>query len=123
MKVSSFFWNVRGLGNHKTVEMLISLLKLHKTLLIFLAELMMLYTDASDVLFKSINMHLVATSPIVNSILDEFGCFNLKSARTFFLEPRVQCGCGKFIWCSSILPSKTLVISKVFHGRLPRSTY
>jgi len=66
MKVSSIFWNVRGLGNHKTLEMLISLLKLHKLLLVFLAEFMMSYTDAFDVLFKSINMHLVATSPIDN---------------------------------------------------------
>ena len=66
MKVSSFFWNVRGLGNHKTVEMLISLLKLRKPLLIFLVEPMMLYTDVFDVLFKYVNMHLVAMSLIVN---------------------------------------------------------
>jgi len=62
MKVSSFFWNIRGLGNHKTVKMLISLLKLHKPLLVFLVEPMIPYTDA----FKSISMHLVAMSPIVN---------------------------------------------------------
>ena len=68
MKVSSFFWNVRGLGNHKTMEMLISLLKLHKPLLVFLAEPMMSYTNAFDVLFKFVNMHLVATSPIVNKV-------------------------------------------------------
>ena len=52
MKVSSFFWNVRELCNHKTVEMLISLLKLHKPLLVFLVEPMMSYTYAFDVLFK-----------------------------------------------------------------------
>jgi len=68
MKVSSFFWNVRGLENHKTVEMLISLLKLHKPLLVFLVEPMMSYTDTFDVLFKYVNMHLVATSPIVNKV-------------------------------------------------------
>jgi len=66
MKVSSFFWNVRGQGNHKTVLMLISLLKLHKPLLVFLVEPMMSNIDAFDVLLKSVNMHLVATSPIVN---------------------------------------------------------
>jgi len=66
MNVFSFFWNVRGMGNHKTAEMLISLLKLHKPLLVFLAEPMMSYTNAFDVLFKSINMHLVVRSPIVN---------------------------------------------------------
>jgi len=66
MKVSSFFWNIRGLGNHKTMVMLISLLKLHKPFLVFLAEPMMSYTDAFNVLFKSINMHLVATTSIVN---------------------------------------------------------
>jgi len=66
MKVSSFFWNVRGLGNHKTVKMLISLLKLHKPLLVFLLEPMMPYNDTFDVLSKSVNMHLVAMSPIVN---------------------------------------------------------
>ena len=46
MKVSSFFWNVRGLTNHKTMEMLFNLLKLHKHLLVFLDEPMMSYTDA-----------------------------------------------------------------------------
>jgi len=66
MKVSSFFWNVRGLGNHKTMEMLISLLKLHKSLMVFLTEPMMSYTDSFNILFKFVNMHLVATSPIVN---------------------------------------------------------
>ena len=66
MKVSSFFWNVRGLGNHKIVEMLLSLLKLHKPLLVFVAEPMVSYTDAFEVLFKYVNMHLVTTSPIVN---------------------------------------------------------
>jgi len=66
MKVSSFFWNVRGFENNKIVEMLISLLKIHKLLLVFLVAPMMSYTNAIDVLFKSVNMHLVATSPIVN---------------------------------------------------------
>jgi len=46
---------------------------------------------------------------ISNWILDESGCFTLKSARTFFLEPRVSRGCGKFIWSFSIPPSKTLL--------------
>ena len=68
MKVSFFILNVRGLGNHKTVEMLLSLLNLHKPLLVFLAEPMMSYTNAFDVLFKSVNMNLVATSPIVNKV-------------------------------------------------------
>jgi len=56
MKVSSFFWNVRGLGNHKNVQILISLIKLQKSLLVFLAEPMLSYTDAFDVLFKSVNI-------------------------------------------------------------------
>jgi len=46
--------------------MLFNLLKLHKPLLVFLAEPMMSYNDALYVLFKYANMHLVATSPIVN---------------------------------------------------------
>ena len=46
--------------------MLISLLKLHKPLMVFLVEPMMSYTNAFDVIFKSVNMHLVATSPIAN---------------------------------------------------------
>jgi len=54
-----------------------------------------------------------------NWILDEFGRFTLKLTRTFFLEPGVPCGWGKFIWSSYISPSKTLVLWKVFHGRLP----
>jgi len=67
MKVFYFLWNVRGLGNHKTVEMLLSLLKLYKPLLVFVAEPMMLYTNVFYVLYKFVNMHLVvATSPIFN---------------------------------------------------------
>jgi len=40
-------------------------------------------------------------------------------ATAFFLKPGVLCDWGKFIWSSSILPSKTLVLWKVFYGRLP----
>ena len=76
MKVSSFFWNGRGLGNHKIMKMLISLLKLHQPLLFFLAEPMMSYTDTFDVLFKFVNMHLVATSPIVNKVV-KFWCLEM----------------------------------------------
>jgi len=47
---------------------------------------------------------------IPNWILYESCCFTLKSARTFFLELEVPCGWGKFIWSSSIPPSKTLVV-------------
>ena len=56
-------------------------------------------------------------------ILDESGRFTLKSAKTFFLDPGVPCGWDKFIWSSYLLPSKTLVIWKVFHGRLPTIQY
>jgi len=56
---------------------------------------------------------------IPNLILDESVRFTLKSARNFFLEPGIPCGWGKLIWSSSILPSKTLVLWKVFLGRLP----
>ena len=38
-----------------------------------------------------------AEQDIPNWILDESGCFTLKSARTFFLDPGVPCGWGKFI--------------------------
>ena len=55
---------------------------------------------------------------IPNWILNESGRFTLKSVRTFFLEPGVPGGWGKFIWSSSIPPSKTLVLWKNFHGRL-----
>jgi len=44
---------------------------------------------------------------------------HFKSARTFFLEPGVPYGWGKFIWSSDIPPSKTFVLCKVFHRRLP----
>ena len=47
---------------------------------------------------------------IPNLILYESSCFTLKSAKTFFLEPRVPYGWGKFIWFSSISSSKTLVL-------------
>jgi len=57
---------LEDLVNHKIMEMLISLLKLHKTLLVFLIEPMMSYIDVFDVIFKSVNMHLVVMSHIVN---------------------------------------------------------
>ena len=47
---------------------------------------------------------------IGNWILDETGHFTLKSARTFFLDPRVSCGWSKFIWSSYLPPSKTFVL-------------
>ena len=43
---------------------------------------------------------------------------SFKSARSFFLDLGDPCGWGKFIWSSSIPPSKTL-LWKVFHRRLP----
>jgi len=48
--------------------MLISLLKLHKPLLFFLDEPMVSYTIAFEILLKFVNMHLVATSPIVSKV-------------------------------------------------------
>jgi len=54
-----------------------------------------------------------------NWILDESGRFTPKLAKTFFLKPGVPCGWGKFIWSSYILPSKTLILWKVFHGWFP----
>jgi len=46
--------------------MLFHLLKRHKPLLVFSVEPMMSYIDALHVLFKFVNLHLVATSLIVN---------------------------------------------------------
>jgi len=88
MNVSSFLWNIRGLGNHKTVEMLISLLKLHKPLLVFLVEPMVSYIDVFEVLFKSVNMHLVATSPIVNKVA-KLWCLSVPNlVRNFFVNEK-----------------------------------
>jgi len=56
---------------------------------------------------------------IPNWILDESGRLTLKSAKTFFFDPGVLSGWGKFIWSSYISPSKTLVLWKVFDGQLP----
>jgi len=56
---------------------------------------------------------------IPNWTLDESGRFTLKSTRTFFLDPGVPYGWGKIIWSSYIHPSKTLVLWKVFHAKLP----
>jgi len=49
--------------------MLFNLLKLHKSFLVFLGEPMMLYTDALNVLFKYVNLHLVAMYPIINKAI------------------------------------------------------
>ena len=48
--------------------MLISLLKLDKPFMFFLVKPMVSCSDAFNVLFKSVNMYLVATSPIVNKV-------------------------------------------------------
>ena len=64
--------------------MLISLLKLHKSLLVFLVEPMMSYTGAFDILFKYVNMHLVATSPIVNTAA-KLWCFSVPNLVQIFL--------------------------------------
>jgi len=47
---------------------------------------------------------------IPNWILVESGHFTLKSARNYFLELEVPYDWDKFIWSSSISPSKTLVL-------------
>jgi len=60
-----------------------------------------------------------AEQDIPNWILDESGHLTLKLARTFFLDLGISCVWGKFIWSSYILSSKTLVLWKVFHVRLP----
>jgi len=56
---------------------------------------------------------------IPNWILDESSRLTLKLAMTFFLDLGVPCGWGKFIRSSYISHSKTLVLWKDFHGRLP----
>jgi len=61
---------------------------------------------------------------IPNWILDESVCFSFKSDKIFFLGPRSSIySWGKFIWSSSILTSKTLVLWKVFYGRLPTNQH
>jgi len=105
--MSSFFWNVRGLGNHKTVEMLISLLKLHKHLLVFLAEPMMLYTDAFDVLFKYVNMHLVAMSPIFNEVA-KLQCLSVPNLVQNFLVN------DQFIFVTCLLHDKCFSFASVY---------
>jgi len=54
-----------------------------------------------------------------NWILKDFVHFTLKFARKIFLELGVPCGWDKTIWSQYIPPSKTLVLWKVFHRRLP----
>ena len=107
MKVFSFFWNVRGLGSYKTVEMLISLLKLHKPLLVFLAEPMMAYTNAFDVLFKSVNMHLVATSPIVNKVT-KIWCLSVLNLVQCFLVN------DQFIFITCLMHDKSFSFAGVY---------
>ena len=53
-----------------------------------------------------------AEQDIPNWILDESGCFTLKSTITFFLDPGVPCSWGKFIWSSYLLSSKLLPFGK-----------
>jgi len=45
---------------------------------------MMLYINAFDVLFKFVNMHLGATSPIVNKVV-ELWCFSVSNLVQNFL--------------------------------------
>ena len=44
----------------------------------------MLYTDASDVFFKSDNMHLVAMSPIINKVA-KLWCLSIPNLVQYFL--------------------------------------
>jgi len=79
--------------------MLISLLKLHKPLLVFLAEPMMPYTDAFDILLKSVNMHLVATSPIINKVA-KLWCLSVPNlVQNFFVN-------DKFIYVTCLMHDK-----------------
>ena len=107
MKVSLFFWNVRGLGNHKTVVMLISLLKLHKSLLVFLVEPMMLYTDAFDVLFKYVNMHLMVMSNIANKVA-KLWCLSVPNLVQNFLVNY------QFIYVTFLLHDKFFSFASVY---------
>jgi len=52
--------------------------------MVFLVEPMVSYTDAFEVLFKSFNMHLVATSPIVNKVA-KLWCFSVPNLVRNFL--------------------------------------
>ena len=106
MKVSSSFWKVLGLTNHKTVKMLFNLLKLHKPLLVFLAKPMMSYIDALDVLFKYVNMYLVATSPIVNKD-DKLWCLSVPNLVQSFLV-------DQFIYANFLLHYKYFSFTGVY---------
>jgi len=85
MKVSCFFfWNVKELANQKIVEMLFNFFKLHTLIFVFIVEPMMSYTDALDVLFKYVNQHLVATSPIVSKAA-KLCCLSVPNLVQYFL--------------------------------------
>jgi len=86
--------------------MLISF-KLHKSLLIFLAEPMRSYTDAFDVLFKSVNMYLVTTSPIVNKST-KLCCFSVLNLVQNFLVN------GQFIFVTFYMHDKCFSFAGVY---------
>ena len=87
--------------------MLICLLKLHKSHLVFLAKPMMLYADAFDVLFKSVNMHLVATSPIVNKA-SKLWCLSISNLVQNFLVNQ------QFISVTCLLHDKCFSFADVY---------
>ena len=92
--------------NHKIVEMLISLLKQHKPLIIFLLEPMMSYIDAFNVLFKSVNMHLV-TSPIANKVV-KLWCLSVPNLVQNFLVNDL------FIYVTCLLHDKCFSYAGVY---------
>jgi len=64
--------------------MLFNLLKLHKSLLVFIVEPMMSYIDALDVIFKFVNIYLVVTSSIVDKAA-KLWCLSVRNLVQNFL--------------------------------------
>ena len=87
--------------------MLIILLKLHKPLLVFLVEPMMPCIDAFNVLFKYVNMHLVATSPIVNKVV-KLWCLSVQNLVQNFLVN------DQFIYVTFLLHDKCFSLASVY---------
>ena len=92
--------------------MLISLLKIHKPLLVFLVEPMMPYINAFDVFFKYVNMNLVSTSPIFNKAA-KLWCLSVSNLVQNFLVN------DQFIYVTCLLHDKCFS----FAGLYSANTY
>jgi len=68
MDLKDFFWNIRGVANDRSLNMLRNILFEHKPHYIFLVEPMTVFSDKHALFFQNLNYFVYASSNNSNSI-------------------------------------------------------